>query len=70
VLVELDVSAPKALPSRSSSPQDADKEILEKVQSRFEVDIPELPDEIDMSSLHDNLEFISVVIVTGTNPTI
>lgn len=27
-----------------------DKEILEKVQSRFEVNIPELPDEIDMST--------------------
>jgi ATP-dependent RNA helicase UAP56/SUB2 len=27
-----------------------DQEILEKVQSRFEVNIPELPDEIDMSS--------------------
>lgn len=31
-----------------SSPQD--QEILEKVQSRFEVNIPELPDEIDMST--------------------
>lgn len=31
-----------------SSP--ADQEILEKVQSRFEVNIPELPDEIDMST--------------------
>ncbi|GAX10444.1 ATP-dependent RNA helicase UAP56/SUB2 [Fistulifera solaris] len=29
---------------------EADKEILEKVQSRFEVNIPELPDEIDMST--------------------
>jgi ATP-dependent RNA helicase UAP56/SUB2 len=29
---------------------DADQEILEKVQSRFEVNIPELPDEIDMST--------------------
>ena len=29
---------------------EADKEILEKVQSRFEVNIPVLPDEIDMSS--------------------
>lgn len=28
----------------------ADQEILEKVQSRFEVNIPELPDEIDMST--------------------
>jgi ATP-dependent RNA helicase UAP56/SUB2 len=27
-----------------------DKEILAKVQSRFEVNIPELPDEIDMST--------------------
>jgi len=27
-----------------------DQEILEKVQSRFEVNIPELPDEIDMST--------------------
>ena len=27
-----------------------DKEILEKVQSRFEVNIPELPDEIDQST--------------------
>jgi ATP-dependent RNA helicase UAP56/SUB2 len=31
-----------------SSPQD--QEILQKVQSRFEVNIPELPDEIDMST--------------------
>jgi ATP-dependent RNA helicase UAP56/SUB2 len=29
---------------------EADQEILEKVQSRFEVNIPELPDEIDMST--------------------
>jgi len=29
---------------------DADQEILGKVQSRFEVNIPELPDEIDMST--------------------
>lgn len=29
---------------------EADQEILDKVQSRFEVNIPELPDEIDMSS--------------------
>jgi ATP-dependent RNA helicase UAP56/SUB2 len=29
---------------------DADQEILAKVQSRFEVNIPELPDEIDMST--------------------
>jgi len=29
---------------------EADKEILAKVQSRFEVNIPELPDEIDMST--------------------
>jgi len=29
---------------------DNDQEILSKVQSRFEVNIPELPDEIDMSS--------------------
>lgn len=29
---------------------DQDQEILEKVQSRFEVNIPELPDEIDMST--------------------
>ena len=29
---------------------EADEEILEKVRSRFEVNIPELPDEIDMSS--------------------
>lgn len=29
---------------------DADQEILSKVQSRFEVNIPELPDEIDMST--------------------
>lgn len=27
-----------------------DQEILEKVQSRFEVNIPEQPDEIDMST--------------------
>jgi ATP-dependent RNA helicase UAP56/SUB2 len=27
-----------------------DQEILEKVQSRFEVNIPELPDEIDVST--------------------
>ena len=27
-----------------------DQEVFDKVQSRFEVDIPELPDEIDMSS--------------------
>jgi ATP-dependent RNA helicase UAP56/SUB2 len=27
-----------------------DQEVLDKVQSRFEVNIPELPDEIDMSS--------------------
>lgn len=29
---------------------EGDQEILDKVQSRFEVNIPELPDEIDMSS--------------------
>ena len=29
---------------------EADQEILNKVQSRFEVNIPELPDEIDMST--------------------
>lgn len=29
---------------------EADQEILDKVQSRFEVNIPELPDEIDMST--------------------
>ena len=29
---------------------EADQEILEKIQSRFEVNIPELPDKIDMSS--------------------
>ena len=29
---------------------DADKGVLEKVQSRFEVNIPQLPDEIDMST--------------------
>lgn len=29
---------------------DGDQEILDKVQSRFEVNIPELPDEIDMST--------------------
>ena len=29
---------------------EADQEILSKVQSRFEVNIPELPDEIDMST--------------------
>ena len=29
---------------------EADQGILEKVQSRFEVNIPELPDEIDMST--------------------
>jgi ATP-dependent RNA helicase UAP56/SUB2 len=27
-----------------------DQQILEKVQSRFEVNIPELPDEIDVST--------------------
>ena len=31
-------------------PSEQDKEILEKVQSRFEVNIPELPDEIDQST--------------------
>ena len=30
--------------------READQEILSKVQSRFEVNIPELPDEIDMST--------------------
>ena len=32
-----------------------DQEVFDKVQSRFEVDIPELPDEIDMSSyMHEH----------------
>lgn len=29
---------------------DPDREVFAKVQIRFEVDIPEIPDEVDMSS--------------------